>query len=541
MDESSSKWLKRDQFAAACVLFILALFGWFLVLDSPPPSPDFYVYVRQSADMAHGIQTSEKFPPGYPLLLMPASGLSILDAEKLACAIGLVSFVLLGVSLIGIARAIKLPIALILVSSVLANRYVIPGVVQGNSHLPFYCAVACCLWAVLMKRWYLAFAIAAGALLLRYNGAILPLLVSIAFIFAGEPGTRLRRTAISFVAVAACLAPLILWMKIGTSIGVESYVDEIAARGQAGFGVIRYLPATMLAGFLDSSGSERVASLEQVSIGIVLVVLLAWLFLGSLGFMRIAADRSLAIWILGSIGWWVVVHMRFPDVGGHYFYSMQIVWMLWLLVAVGAQPSKATNSVSAIAFMAPILLLVVNEPTTIIISFSALVAIVVAVYGVSRSLRYAGFAGVCATIVAVGLITAKQKIYDQNFRPAVHDFLRWSEENKNVLVTPLFYDVLKLEGKDVSSLIPESALEGPDISASLQALDIRYVAIGTWEYTERDRKKVLESHEFFLGDRYKTELRPYEFLSSVFDGVGWRQVGSFRNRKTEIRIYEKVQ
>lgn len=491
--------------------------------------------------MAQGVQTSEKFPPGYPLLLMPASGLSISSAETLACAIGLVSFVLLGVSLIGIARAVQLPIAVIMVSAVLANRYVFPGIVQGNSHLPFYCATACCLWAVLSKRWYFAFGIAAGALLLRYNGAILPVLVSLGYVLSGEPSSRLRRTAISILAIAASLAPLVLWMKYGASIGVGSYVDEIAARGQAGVSVLRYLPATMLASFLDPIGSERVASLERVSVGIVFVVLFAWILVGTLGLKRIVADRVLVLWVTLSIGWWVFVHMRFPDVGGQYFYSMQVVWMIWLLLAVGAQPSFSWNSVSAAGFMAPALLLILNQVHTVLLSLIAMVVIAVAVHYSFKSFRYACFAGLCASMVVVGLITAKEKIYDQNFRPAVHAFVNWAEDNKSILVTPMFYDVLRLEGKNVNSLVPEEALDGSDIDVSLQSLGIRYVAIGAWEFAERDRKKVLESHEFFLGQRYKTSLRPYEFLSRVYDGDGWRQVGSFQSRDTEIRIYEKIQ
>jgi hypothetical protein len=130
-----------------------------------------------------------------------------------------------------------------------------------------------------------------------------------------------------------------------------------------------------------------------------------------------------------------------------------------------------------------------------------------------------------------------QKVYEENFRPAAAKFLAWARDHPNVLVSPYMLDQWSADGISNQCLVSESAVDGTNLAGSLDALGVRWAAVTSREMQFRSETEFLQGHEFFLGNRYKTPLRPYGLLFPIFKGEKWKMVEQFTERNCWVRIY----
>ncbi|MCH8275092.1 MAG: hypothetical protein IH851_09910 [Armatimonadetes bacterium] len=537
---------RADRRLALLIVILLSLGILYLAVDRPPPSPDFYVFAQIADDIYAGERTGEKLPPGLPILLAPFSPAGAPTQYTVALVVGLISYVGLGAALIGISGRLRIIGAVLIVSAVLANRYSIMAALSGTAHLPFWAASAGCLWATLSRRWYLAYTLAATAFLLRYNGAVLPVLVASWHLFDRvEPPMRwapvLRKIGVAALLVLICMSPVGAWLKYGTSAGVASYSAEVEARGKAGLQAVKYLPATVAVPFIDSSASASVTA-GRTTAGAVFALGMAGLAaLGVWGLGHLWRGHKGVLWWTGaSLAWWVWVHSGFPEVGGLYLYAMQLAWLLWIFVGAGVCVLLERNSPWLLLLGLPVGVMALNGSLAQLLALGLGVPVLALAYLARRDVGKLTLLPLLAACVAVGVgaVAAKEKVYDRNYGRLVRPLQAWAAVHHKVLVSPMLLDILTGEDLDTSDLVSEEFVDGADVRGSLTSLGVRYVAVCNWEVEDRDRAQFWKGHEFFLGSRYRGMLRPYELLVDAYEQKGWTLVHRLHTRGVAILLFE---
>jgi hypothetical protein len=521
--------------------FLAAILGFvvWLALDKPPPNPDFHVYARQANDIAAMRQTAEKFPPLYPLMLAPFAGSGLAAQETAAVWIDVASFALFGIALLGILGRLGVGGASLVIAGVLANRYALGPTVAGTAHAPFWAFTALTVWACLGRRWFFAYALACAALLTRYNGAALPLVVAAWQLGTHwKDGSRGRRLGTSAIAVAAALSPLALWLMVGTKSGLGSYAEETKARGVAGPSAAKYPIAAVSVSVVDPDATKSISeggSFMPVLLAAVPVFLLAVVGLGALW----KSQRAFVGFCVAWGAWWAAVHTRFAEVGGLYLYSVQVTWVVWILAAAGLSLAARATPWLWILGATPLAGAIANSTTTHMwAAAGAGAGAVVSLLCRLKPVQAWSTVIAAGAIAAIGGLSAYEKIYEKNYRAATLELLEWSRAESGILISTGMFDELRAEGRSTAPFVPEERVNGDD-PGSLASLGIRFAAVGDWELAERDKPDFFPGHEFFLGSRYSSSLRPYRMIAGIRDGEGWRKVREIRSRETTITIYER--
>lgn len=523
-----------------------ALFGCFFLLliiltfDFPHPDSDFYVYLDQARDIAAFKQTDQKFAPGFPLLLSAFANFSATTAEIAGRCIDLGSYLLFGFAMIGILRRLNLIGISLAVVAILGSRYVMITALSVTSHLPFAAMTASTFWAILSRKWTWAYIAAALALSFRYNGFPLPFFVMISHFLSNEESRKgLKRIAPPILFCSLSILPTALFMQFGTEVGVSRYREEVEARGTAGLQVVQYMAAGIGVSFTDSVGSKAISKGEtsmKAFFGIAIFPLLAMSILGV--FFLWKSQRILCLWLIIWLAWWVVVHSRFADVGGIYFYTTQITWTMWALVAAGLSYLVVSKPFALSSILIPFALLWMDSRLSLFLVLGMAVLSFPFLRSSVKSqlpIFFATFA-----LLPLSLVNAKEKIYENNPRPVIEKFLRWSKSHPKILVSPFMLDQWKAADLDVSNLVSEESIDGSNIMNSIKKLDVRYAAVTSWEMDYRTVEEFIEGHEFFLGKRYPTSLRPYGLLLNVYRESGWRKLQEFKVRNAAIFVYEPI-
>lgn len=512
-----------------------------LAFDSPPPDPDYYVYLDQAKDMARGEPTDQKFSPGFPLLMAPFSYLAPPIAEAWTRSLCILSFAALGLAIIRLARRWQIVGVCLVAAAVLANRYTITTALNCTSHLPFAALAAWTFVMALEKRWVWAYALSAAAVSVRYNGLILPPFVAIAHAFA-VPRQSLRgrivKSAVPLGLAIVCLLPVAAWLSFGTESGVGSYLKETELRGTAGLKVAQYIPAGSIASFLDETASEEVRAGGTIPKAIFSLAVLALAVGCGFGLLRLwNLDRIACLWIVGSLAWWLVVHMRFAEVGGVYFYSTQTTWLVWVAFGVGMLYLAERRVPLAAVTLLPLALVALGGAEaglSLGVAILVWIVLLVRVHGPTTAPT-----AVAACLFALGIVNGWEKVYQANFRPAAGLFLDWAAANPKVLVSPYMLDQWRADGVMIEPLVSEETLDGADLVGSFEALEIRFAAISSREMEYRSEEEFLKGHEFFLGGRYKTSLRPYGVLLPIYRNHEWELSQEFKVRHSWIRVYKR--
>ncbi|HWP31487.1 MAG TPA: hypothetical protein VNK96_07180 [Fimbriimonadales bacterium] len=523
-----------------------ALFGCFFLLliilafDFPHPDPDFYVYLDQARDIAAFKQTDQKFAPGFPLLLSPFAGFSASTAEIVGRCIGLGSYLIFGFAMIGILRRLNLIGISLAVVAILGSRYVMITSLSATSHLPFAAMTASTFWAILSRKWTWAYITAALALSFRYNGLLLPFFVMIShFLSNDESRKAFKKIAPPVLFCVLGILPTALYMQFGTEVGVSRYREEVEARGTAGLQVVQYMAAGIGVSFMDSVGSKAISKGDtsmKVLFGIAILPLLAMSILGVYFLWK--SQRFFCLWLAIWLAWWVVVHSRFADVGGIYFYTTQITWAIWTLVAAGLSYLVVSKPFALYSIFIPFVLLWMDSRLSIFLALG----ITALAFPFVRSFSKTAMPIFLATfaLLPLSFVNAKEKIYENNPRPVIEAFLDWSKSHPKILVSPFMLDQWKAAGLDVSNLVSEEYIDGSDIMNSIKKLGVRYAAVTSWEMDYRTEEEFIEGHEFFLGKRYPTSLRPYDLLLNAYRERGWKKVQEFKVRNAAIFVYEPI-
>lgn len=523
-----------DLALAKAALLVILLFVIGLAFDRPPPDPDYYVYKQEARDFSAWHKTQQKFPPGYPALLEPFSNASPAAQETWAKAIGIVSLAAFGVALLRIAKRFDLVGVCFLVPVIIGNRYSVITALNCTSHMPFAALSAWTFLLAMQKRWTWAYLAAFAAFSMRYNGLILPPFVAIVQI--AESRRKLLDFVLPVFFAAVCIAPIAVWLKIGSSAGVETYSNETQKRGTAGFGVAQYVAAGALVSFADETSSEKISGggrLSKVLFGAAAAVVLG---LAVIGLIRFSKTSLLAgLWLIGWLAWWELVHSRFADVGGVYFYSTQTSWVVWLLVLAAVSSWLERGGVLAHLLAVPFVVTAIGGVHSGLAIALALVGWLFFLFRPEKPLAPA--AGGCLGLVCLAMVNGWQKVYEENFRPAAAKFLAWAKDHPNVLVSPYMLDQWSADGIVQSGLVSEAAVDGTNLAGSLDALGVRWAAVTSREMQFRSETEFLQGHEFFLGNRYKTPLRPYGLLFPIFKGEKWKMVEQFTERNCWVRIY----
>lgn len=531
LDSRIAKWL--------VALLTVVIIG--LAFDRPPPDPDYYVYLDQAKDIASLSATDQKFPPGYPALLSPLVNLSPTIIEGSARAINILAFVAFGIALLRFCRKYALIGSCVLIAGVLGNRYTITTALNCTSHLPFVALFAWCAVCTLERRWGWAYLLAVLALSMRYNGVVLPVFVAISQILSHrKEHARLSfgRIISSLLIAGICLAPTFAWMKFGTEKGPGDYYKETQLRGAAGPKVAQYVVAGAAVSFTDEVASNKIIAgekLPKLLFGFSALVLFGLALIGAIRAFKM--DLVLGLWLVGSLLWWLVVHSRFAEVGGAYFYSVQTTWMVWLAVTFAISSwIESGNRLSQILLLTIAVAAIGGVYSGVALAAALLVWMML--LWKSRA-GIASAVAISTALLILTIATAYQKIYLENYRPAGEQFLAWANEHPNVLVSPHMLDQWHGDGVDTSGLVSEELIDGTDLAASLTLRNVKFAAVTSREMDFRSEEEFLKGHEFFLGPRYKSSLRPYGLLFPIFKQETWKKIEEFRVRDSWVRVYER--
>ncbi len=519
----------------------------FLVLlwDRPFPSPDFYSFAQASQDISHAQRTQSKYPPGLSFLLIPFLPWGTNAQATTAQVINVLSALGFASSLFTLCRHLKVPASSVCIALTLFNRYTIQATLSGTAHIPFLFLSTACLVCALRGRWSLAYALAGASTLFRYNGVIFPVLVGLwHFASLHQKGDALplgRRLAIPTAGTLASLIPVGLWLTMGTQSALGTYAEEIAMRGVAGVKALLYLPATLMTSFLDTYASQALRSAparEQFLSGLPL---LGPFILGLRGlFALFRLNRNLTLWLLATLVGWGIVHGGFPEVGGLFFYAIQVTWILWLLVLYGFWKQNSRASLLLLAL--PLLLILRNEPRTLLLVTAVVLVIILTEIPSRRTLPGKGILSSVIAVTAgiIGVLTAQATIYNVNYRPLIPRLLQFAKSNPRVLVSYPLWLQLRAHGWDTSPLVPENLVDGNNPKGSFRDLGIRFVAVGDWEVKNRHSQEFWQEHEFFLGKEYKTSLKPYQLIVQAYEERGFALFQSLSFRKVQISIFRPL-
>jgi hypothetical protein len=541
LDANDDRLLKRDAVLTVILCLIVGVMFILLLWDKPFPSPDFYSFAQASRDIAHAQRTESKYPPGLSFLLIPFLPWGTNAQAIAAQVLNVFSALGFALSLYLLCRHMRLPASSVCLALTLFNRYTIQATMSGTAHIPFLFLSTACLVSVLHKRWALAYALAGASTLFRYNGVLIPILVGIWHLATLTSQTKdippLRRIAIPALGVITSLIPVALWLTMGTQSAIGTYTEEIAMRGVAGVKAMIYLPATMMASFLDPSASQALRSAPIKEQLLTALPLLGPFLLGIGGMICLPQqNKGVFFWLIATLIGWGLVHGRFPEVGGLFFYAIQVTWMLWFIVLYGFW--KGRTKLSLFLLLLPLLLIFLNDRMTLVLVGGVAV---VWLFGELLFRKRASGAWMTSSLLAsavctVGVLTAKATVYDTNYRPLIPRLLQFAESNPKVLVSTPLWMQLQTHGWDTSSLIPEKLADGDHLETSLEKLGVRFIAVGDWEVKNRDSREFWQEHEFFLGKEYKTSLRPYQLIVQAYEGHRFAIVQNLSFRKTEIRL-----
>ncbi len=541
LDANDEPLLKRDAVLTVILCLIAGVMFILLLWDKPFPSPDFYSFAQASRDIAHAQRTESKYPPGLSFLLIPFLPWGTNAQAIAAQVLNVFSALGFALSLYLLCRHMRLPASSVCLALTLFNRYTIQATMSGTAHIPFLFLSTACLVSVLHKRWALAYALAGASTLFRYNGVLIPILVGIWHLATLTSQTKdippLRRIAIPALGVITSLIPVALWLTMGTQSAIGTYAEEIAMRGVAGVKAMIYLPATMMASFLDPSASQALRS-APIKVQLLTALPLLGPFLLGIGGMICLPQQNKGVffWLIATLIGWGLVHGRFPEVGGLFFYAIQVTWMLWFIVLYGFW--KGRTKLSLFLLLLPLLLIFLNDRMTLVLVGGVAV---VWLFGELLFRKRASGAWMTSSLLAsavctVGVLTAKATVYDTNYRPLIPRLLQFAESNPKVLVSTPLWMQLQTHGWDTSSLIPEKLADGDHLETSFEKLGVRFIAVGDWEVKNRDSREFWQEHEFFLGKEYKTSLRPYQLIVQAYEGHRFAIVQNLSFRKTEIRL-----
>lgn len=543
-DERNLQW---DRNLAKFILGLLMFGVIFLSLDFPPPNPDFYVFVRMAEDLASSNATAEKYPPGLALFLVPFISGGTLVMQGAALLLNIFSFFCLGVGLLSLTKKLNLFGTSIIITGVMANRYTFGTAVTCSTHVPFLAATVACLHFGLSKNWKWAYLFAAIAFLFRYNGAPLPVLVAIYHVYCHwHDSYDFRSRAILFtksaLIVFICVLPVFLWLKFGTQIGIGSYEDEVSQRGQAGLSAVKYLPSSFVASFLDQHASEVISAGDKTATilaGMSSLIFGIFILIGVLRFTF--RETALVVFSVLWLLWWIFVHMKFADVGGMYLYATQVVFLGWIFLCAGLFKEFSFFDKRIAFFAVPILMLSFALFQTIIATLLLIIVFMMYLqYNAKKSwINMFPVLVICSVMIASGYTTGKMRIYDSNYRAVEALFHKWAEQKQKILISPVLLEAWQMEGRNTENFISEENIDGNDIQGSIERLGIQYAAIGSWELEERDKPEFLPGVDFFLGSRYKNNLKPYRLLMDIADQKGWKIHEVLTARNSQITIYVK--